>query len=207
MKRRIATLSLALPAVFMAGSILGPTQGPKVDLSTVVGVVDIDRVSKNYAKAKQMHEALKQDVAAFQAAAEQRKQEIQALEIEMSGYDQFSEKWAQTKERLEGALAAAKGRAEAENARFTFRQIRQVDEVYQDVQKAVSALAEKAGLQIVLRVHGSPDVREANLEKKMVRWEQWNVLYHTKQVDLTEKVILFLKTAPFAQASATNGNK
>ena len=75
------------------------------------------------------------------------------------------------------------------------------EEVYHDIDRAISKLAEKRGLQLVLRVNGAvPDT--APLDARVGMWRAKSTFYHHDKLDLTEDVIKLLKSPEFAGGDA-----
>lgn len=196
MKRTTISLSLGFPAAFLVGSLAGlPVQGPaRSDLSKAVAVVDLQRVLESYPNAGAELEALREQATRVQARLQSMEERNKQLQMEVEGYERGSKEWTEAVSVFEGAKATFETLAKREQQRLDYEKARIEEQAIRAVRAAVSELATKKGLQLVLRLSVVPD--EAPLAERLTRHELVTVLHHDRALDMTDDVIEFLKAAP-----------
>lgn len=202
MQRNIASVALGLPVAFVLGSLAYSTplpstsQEPGSDVSRVVAVVDVSKVRQGYPRAKAFDEAWKAEQAGVDRILQQGAQELEKLKLELNGWDPFTKEWIVARQRLSGTEAGLKVLRDTEEQRLVIDRFKNHEEIYHDIDRAITKLAEKRNLQLVMRVTSKiPDT--APLDSRVDMWRAKTVFYHHDRLDLTEDVIKYLKSPEF----------
>ena len=128
-------------------------------------------------------------------------QELEKLKLELSGWDPFTREWVDARQRVSATEAGLKALRDTEEQRLVIERYRNHEDVYNDIHLAISKLAKKRNLQLVLRVNPAvPDT--APLDARVEMWRSKSAFYHHDKLDLTEDVIKFLKSPEFAGGDA-----
>jgi Skp family chaperone for outer membrane proteins len=209
MKRKTASVLLGLPVAFLLGSLVRPDAvrpvagHPPLDLSPVVAVVDVRRVSKAYPRARKLNEAAKAEEDQVQLALRKAQEEIDKLALELRGWEPFTPQWIAAREKAASAKAALESRGEMEQRRLLLERFRNRELIYADIDRAVQELAKKQKLQLVLKM--LPESNDDPLDQRVGTWPARAIFYYDEKLDLTEDVIKSLQSPAFAGGGAANG--
>lgn len=192
LKLRALSWSLGLPLVFVAGSFAPLRQGPAApDLSTVLGIVDMDRVARAHPKSAIYLKEIKDEETRLKAKLEEQKSNLQALSNKVQTYEEGTSDWIEADATCAGEVARVERWAKRQQTILERMRVERLGEISDSINAQVEKLALQRGLQIVLHVRHP----EANVPvgQKLEVQQLNDVIYHLPKLDLTEDVIKLLK--------------
>ena len=180
---------LGLFATQMAPEVPVAQPPVKADLAGTVGIVDFTKVFENYSGAKKLQEGLKQKLDVWAKEIEAVGKEIQGLELE-----EKDEKDDERRADLRMRIQVLRYTFETKRELFTQREQRGYTEflvtVHQRIEEAIGRVAEKAGLQLVLRRRLDVGKRP---EDAVLAYRQRNVWAAHPNLDVTDAVTKMLE--------------
>jgi Skp family chaperone for outer membrane proteins len=190
-------ISIALAAV-MAMSILTAMLPPAAvaqqnvpGATSDVAVCDIVGVFYEYDDAVTLGAEIQAEQERLQAEFEDRQEAVIALEQELDELSDVSPQYETAyrnfhRERLE--LIAW---MEYNQAVLYRQQLEQTLGIYQDILRAVAAVAQREGYSLVF-FRGDPNVPVETIEDLLGQMRDRRVLYHDPNIDITQDVLLLL---------------
>jgi Skp family chaperone for outer membrane proteins len=190
MRRLPAAAALALFALMPAAA---PAGGPAQSTATAstpvppsVVVLDVAQVYKGHTRFKQRMEELKRERDAFEKQFIQDKQAVLARGEKLSQYKSGSAEYKEIDARMSRELAELRIKAVSKNGDLLEREGRIYYETYQEIVAAVTLLAERYNLSMVVRYDSeSTDPQDRGSILKAISRD---VVYQ-RNLDLTKLVI------------------
>jgi Skp family chaperone for outer membrane proteins len=206
-------ISALLPVAFVMGSFGFPAatgqdkdKAPPVNLKAVIGVVDFDRLHQNFPEINKKFEDLRQERKKLEAEDKAKAAELQKLDEQRKALEPGTPDRFRADVGFRAALEAAQAFQQQGQEYLQLRLNTLRDHAFVELNKAVTDLAKKRGLQIVLRFRALPDAAQIEYKKVEARLQEHElrtVLYHAEELDLTEELIRIVKAAPPPAAAST----
>lgn len=200
-------------AALAAGGILPGAFGLFVAQPTVVGVVDVDR-------ALEMHPKMPAERERLDALNKGYKERLDALTKQLKQLDSdigLMEPGSDQAEMAVHELKSGKGRLDLMRAlarrEWEAERDKGLVALYQDAERAITAVAKAKGIQIVVRKHAIPTGEDLSKDEdraqrqRLVAYDARSVWFAAEEVDLTGAVIKFLAVpGETKDAGATKGD-
>ncbi len=153
-----------------------------------IGVVDISGVFEKYEKRKDLDQELKDLEKKFQNEINEKRKEIINLDEETQLLDLGSESRRKNEELLERKSVELEGYAKYAERRLLRRYKELFETVYDAVVKEVEAIGIKGGFDLIIKKE-EPELKSGQISDLQFKIGIRTVLYHSKAVDVTSKVI------------------
>ncbi len=180
-----------------APSVSEATAGRNKPAAPLVGVVDLDKAIENYPRWIELQERLK----TMSKQAEDRMKQFQAKLEDARGAVKItnpdSEDGKQAQFQLEMTQQEGKWLYNTLNEKLEAEQQKAMLAVFEDLEKAVPAVAKARGVSIVLRVHQVPEPPagisgQRATTGRLRAFENKQVWFASEEVDLTPDLIKYL---------------
>jgi len=191
--KKLQVIAILIAAVIGAGAIFQNSfaQEKPQPQATKVAVCDVVMVFKNYQKAKDLTEKLKNRLDEIKAESDKRNKAIERIKMDMDQLkagskeydDRLNEMTKLTIER-DAWLTFQDDLAKRENFRLT-------KEMYDEILKIIEHVSKDRGFDLVL-FKESNDLQSRNLDELLQQMARRKVLYSSQTLDLTEEVLIRL---------------
>jgi outer membrane protein len=176
-------------AVLLAAAVWSApaAEGPR---PLKIGVVDIDKVLREYKKSDDLYKKIGEDFAPLEEALKKKSEMIRAEQRKLvdSGRDPESVELFKDRQALELRIAEFRTEEKKLALEAAAAKLRAMNEVWNDLLKAVEKQAKDRGLDLVIKQQlRTGDARNAESFHNNV--SACTVLYHSDQLDLTEEMI------------------
>ncbi len=153
-----------------------------------IGVVDISGVFEKYEQRKDRDQELKDLEKKFQNEINEKRKEMINLDEETQLLDLGSESRRKNEELLERKSVELEGYAKYAERRLLRRYKELFETVYDAVVKEVEAIGIKGGFDLIIKKE-EPELKSGQISDLQFKIGIRTVLYHSKAVDVTSKVI------------------
>jgi Skp family chaperone for outer membrane proteins len=156
--------------------------------SIKIGVVDISGVFEKYEKRKDLDQELKDLEKKFQNEINEKRKEIINLDEETQLLDLGSESRGKNVDLLERKNVELEGYAKFAERQLLRRYKEFFEMIYDTVVKEVEAIGIKEGFDLIIKKE-EPELKSGQISDLQFKIGIRTVLYHSKAVDVTSKVI------------------
>lgn len=156
---------------------------------TKVAVCNIADVLGEYQRAKDLTNDLKQQRDAIQAENKKRIDKAEQLQTQLGGYKVGSEIYNKTLADVERQEISRQVWLQMKQKEMLRMHRRLLEEMYDDIQKAVSEIAREKGIDIVLQNQPADLSSAQGVEQLITLIDRQKVLYNTAEVDITAAVL------------------
>ncbi len=153
-----------------------------------VGVVDISGVFEKYQKRKDLDQELKDLETQFQSEINKKRKDMINLDEETQLLDLGSESRRKNEELLERKNVELEGYAKFAERQLLRRYKEFFETVYDAVVKGVETIGKKEGFDLIIKKE-EPELKSGQISDLQFKIGIRTVLYHSKSVDVTLKVI------------------
>ncbi len=153
-----------------------------------IGVVDISGVFEKYEKRKDLDQELKDLEKKFQNEINEKRKEIINLDEETQLLDLGSESRRKNVDLLERKNVELEGYAKYAERQLLRRYKEFFETIYDTVVKEVEAIGIKEGFDLIIKKE-EPELKSGQISDLQFKIGIRTVLYHSKAVDVTSKVI------------------
>ena len=153
-----------------------------------IGVVDISGVFEKYQKRKDLDQELKDLVKQFQSEINKKRKDMINLDEETQLLDLGSESRRKNEELLERKSVELEGYAKFAERQLLRRYKEFFETVYDAVVKGVETIGKKEGFDLIIKKE-EPELKSGQISDLQFKIGIRTVLYHSKSVDVTSKVI------------------
>ncbi len=153
-----------------------------------IGVVDISGVFEKYEKRKDLDQELKDLEKKFQNEINEKKKEMINLDEETQLLDLGSESRRKNVDLLERKNVELEGYAKFAERQLLRRYKEFFEMTYDTVVKEVEAIGIKEGFDLIIKKE-EPELKSGQISDLQFKIGIRTVLYHSKAVDVTSKVI------------------
>lgn len=153
-----------------------------------IGVVDISRVFEKYERRKDLDQELKDLEKKFQDEINKKKKDIINLDEETQLLDLGSESRRKNEELLERKNVELEGYAKFAERQLLRRYKESFETIYDAVVKGVETIGSKEGFDLIIKKE-EPELKSGQISDLQFKIGIRTVLYHSKAVDVTPKVI------------------
>lgn len=165
-----------------------------VDLTKTVGVVDMVKVSDAYPRREQVKAMIAKREQELNDKLNEVKKKRDTLVLEIKALDRKSEEYAEKEHEIQ--MLDIEG--EALDKRFG-RKMQEISadalsQIYKEILAAVAEIAKQRGLLLVLRSRDAELM--AQMQRKPDPFENRDVLYFDKSLDISDDVIKLMKANP-----------
>ena len=196
-------LSLLLLTSVCTGMVQAQGQAPQTSTGHRIGLVDLGKVVKDYAKFADMQKTMEAEVARIQAELTAKGERLQKLVTEAKRFEPSTPQY----EAAEKAILEARGDIEAFKAAAQRKAARQesemLREVYTDITKAVGLYAEYRKLDFVMK-YNSQKAANSMTPQETFNLMQNTFLYSSNGNDITGPIVKYLNDE-FAKKSRPAG--
>ncbi len=158
-----------------------------------IGVVDISGVFEKYEKRKDLDQELKDLEKQFQNEINKKRKDIINLDEETQLLDLGSESRRKNEELLERRNVELEGYAKFAERKLLRRYKDFFENIYDTVVKEVEAIGIREGFDLIIKKE-EPELKSGQISDLQFKIGIRTVLYHSKAVDVTSKVIESLNT-------------
>lgn len=174
---------------FLTGIFLFETVLSKAEADDFkVGVVDISGVFEKYEKRKDCDQELKDIEKELQNEINKKRKEIINLDEETQLLDLGSESRRKNEEVLERKNVELEGYAKFAEKQLLRRYKEYFETIYDTIVKEVEAIGEKEKFDLIIKKE-EPELKSGQISDLQFKIGIRTVLYHSKAVDITSKVI------------------
>jgi len=153
-----------------------------------IGVVDISGVFEKYQKRKDLDQELKDLEKQFQSEINKKRKDMINLDEETQLLDLGSESRRKNEELLERKNVELEGYAKFAERQLLRRYKEFFETVYDAVVKGVETIGKKEGFDLIIKKE-EPELKSGQISDLQFKIGIRTVLYHSKSVDVTSKVI------------------
>jgi Skp family chaperone for outer membrane proteins len=153
-----------------------------------IGVVDISGVFEKYEKRKDLDQELKDLEKKFQDEINKKRKDMINLDEETQLLDLGSESRRKNEELLERKNVELEGYAKFAERQLLRRYKESFETIYGAVIKGVEAIGAKEGFDLIIKKE-EPDLKSGQISDLQFKIGIRTVLYHSKAVDVTSRVI------------------
>ncbi|MEE9605496.1 MAG: OmpH family outer membrane protein [Candidatus Scalindua sp.] len=153
-----------------------------------IGVVDISGVFEKYQKRKDLDQELKDLEAQLQNEINKKRKDMINLDEETQLLDLGSESRRKNEELLERKSVELDGYAKFAERQLLRRYKEFFETVYDAVVKGVETIGKKEGFDLIIKKE-EPELKSGQISDLQFKIGIRTVLYHSKSVDVTSKVI------------------
>jgi Skp family chaperone for outer membrane proteins len=153
-----------------------------------IGVVDISGVFEKYQKRKDLDQELKDLETQFQNEINKKRKDMINLDEETQLLDLGSESRRKNEELLERKNVELEGYAKFAERQLLRRYKEFFETVYDAVVKGVEIIGKKEGFDLIIKKE-EPELKSGQISDLQFKIGIRTVLYHSKSVDVTSKVI------------------
>ncbi len=153
-----------------------------------IGVVDISGVFEKYQKRKDLDQELKDLETQFQSEINKKRKDMINLDEETQLLDLGSESRRKNEELLERKNVELEGYAKFAERQLLRRYKEFFETVYDAVVKGVETIGKKEGFDLIIKKE-EPELKSGQISDLQFKIGIRTVLYHSKSVDVTSKVI------------------
>jgi len=153
-----------------------------------IGVVDISGVFEKYQKRKDLDQELKDLEKQFQSEINKKRKDMINLDEETQLLDLGSESRRKNEELLERKNVELEGYAKFAERQLLRRYKEFFETVYDTVVKGVETIGKKEGFDLIIKKE-EPELKSGQISDLQFKIGIRTVLYHSKSVDVTLKVI------------------
>ncbi len=153
-----------------------------------IGVVDISGVFEKYQKRKDLDQELKDLEKQFQSEINKKRKDMINLDEETQLLDLGSESRRKNEELLERKNVELEGYAKFAERQLLRRYKEFFETVYDAVVKGVETIGKKEGFDLIIKKE-EPELKSGQISDLQFKIGIRTVLYHSKSVDITSKVI------------------
>ncbi len=153
-----------------------------------IGVVDISGVFEKYQKRKDLDQELKDLEAKLQNEINKKRKDMINLDEETQLLDLGSESRRKNEELLERKSVELDGYAKFAERQLLRRYKEFFETVYDAVVKGVETIGKKEGFDLIIKKE-EPELKSGQISDLQFKIGIRTVLYHSKSVDVTSKVI------------------
>ena len=153
-----------------------------------IGVVDISGVFEKYQKRKDLDQELKDLEAQLQNEINKKRKDMINLDEETQLLDLGSESRRKNEELLERKNVELEGYAKFAERQLLRRYKEFFETVYDAVVKGVETIGKKEGFDLIIKKE-EPELKSGQISDLQFKIGIRTVLYHSKSVDVTSKVI------------------
>ena len=153
-----------------------------------IGVVDISGVFEKYQKRKDLDQELKDLEKQFQSEINKKRKDMINLDEETQLLDLGSESRRKNEELLERKNVELEGYAKFAERQLLRRYKEFFETVYDAVVKGVETIGKKEGFDLIIKKE-EPELKSGQISDLQFKIGIRTVLYHSKSVDVTLKVI------------------
>ncbi|MHC4294541.1 MAG: OmpH/Skp family outer membrane protein [Planctomycetota bacterium] len=186
---------LLVIAVSLGGAVLFSAKlarsAPGMGTPTRVGVCDVVQVLQNYDRAKDLTAKLNEKRETLEAENKTRVKVLEATELELEALLAGSEEYERRFSELQRQVIEHKTWAQFEEGQMRRKHHRLTKEMYEDILKMVSEVAQQNGYHIVL-YHINQELQSEDTTQLLQQIERQKVLYADNSVNLTDTVLLRL---------------
>jgi Skp family chaperone for outer membrane proteins len=191
MNTKTLSFSLGVPMAFLLGWAVPLAQGPAgLDLTKLMGIVDMDKARRAYPKAREYQEELRREAAELDARLKKEQEALNELQMNLQKYDRLTKEWIEGDAKINGEKARLERWAKLENARLAENRFRRLVEISETISAAVKKLAEERGVQMVVHLRTPPE--DADAGQRLEVHQLNDVIYYAAALDLTDDVIKIL---------------
>ncbi len=153
-----------------------------------IGVVDISGVFEKYQKRRDLDQELKDLEKQFQSEINKKRKDMINLDEETQLLDLGSESRRKNEELLERKSVELEGYAKFAERQLLRRYKEFFETVYDSVVKGVETIGKKEGFDLIIKKE-EPELKSGQISDLQFKIGIRTVLYHSKSVDVTLKVI------------------
>ncbi len=153
-----------------------------------IGVVDISGVFEKYQKRKDLDQELKDLEKQLQSEINKKRKDMINLDEETQLLDLGSESRRKNEELLERKNVELEGYAKFAERQLLRRYKEFFETVYDAVVKGVETIGKKEGFDLIIKKE-EPELKSGQISDLQFKIGIRTVLYHSKSVDITSKVI------------------
>ena len=153
-----------------------------------IGVVDISGVFEKYQKRKDLDQELKDLEKQLQSEINKKRKDMINLDEETQLLDLGSESRRKNEELLERKNVELEGYAKFAERQLLRRYKEFFETVYDTVVKGVETIGKKEGFDLIIKKE-EPELKSGQISDLQFKIGIRTVLYHSKSVDVTLKVI------------------
>jgi len=153
-----------------------------------IGVVDISGVFEKYQKREDLDQELKDLEAQLQNEINKKRKDMINLDEETQLLDLGSESRRKNEELLERKNVELEGYAKFAERQLLRRYKEFFETVYDAVVKGVETIGKKEGFDLIIKKE-EPELKSGQISDLQFKIGIRTVLYHSKSVDVTSKVI------------------
>lgn len=191
-------LALAVPAQEAVSAGLkkqpvGNLQGP------VVGVIDVSKVIDQYPRHIKLRAELDARFDQYQDQLQQQVQQLETLRVTVQGMGANVPERAEAEHQYKIALQTQDFRRKYFNDLLAAEELRMMLEVYEDLDFAVSKVAKKVGVSMVVIKRDIPrspvaiaEMSEREVQARVNAFQSRTVWYASKELEITGDVIKYL---------------
>ena len=201
MKRYLASIAIAAVLVSATASAQAPATRPVAAVPTAgpathVAVIDVGYIFKNHARFKAAMDKMKDEVMQAENGLKAERDRINGLMEQLKGFNVGTPEYR----KLEAEVAKAQGdfnvNAQLAKKDFMEREAKVYQQVYTEIERAVSQFAREHAIAIVHRFDGDPvDTADRN---RILGNITKAIVYYDPLVDITPDVLKMLNAAPVA---------
>lgn len=174
---------------FLLGfAVLQSIQVDAVAKELKIGVVDISGVFDKFQKRKDLDQGLKDMEKKFQNEINKKRKDIINLDEETQLLDMGSESRRKNEEMLERKNVELEGFAKFAERRLLRRYKEFFENIYEEVVKEVEAIGKEENYSLIVKKE-EPDLNSGQISDLQFKIGIRTVLYHSKAVNITQKVI------------------
>ena len=198
-------LILALCATSFAALRARSGERPKAP-ATAIAVIDWLNMTDKLDAWTTVRVELKDKEEAYKKASDEKRAQITAKGDELKILPKEGPAFDQANQEIQSQIAQFKTWSKLEEERLVKMELREQLTLYQKINDAVKAIAERDGWDIVLwNDSGSKDIDFAHLEESAQLISTRHIFYAADAVDITETVIQYMNNND-AAVSAEDGN-
>jgi Skp family chaperone for outer membrane proteins len=193
MKSFEPTLSLGLPALLCLGAgALWPNLAPRPADAVKVGVVDLDRVLKNYPGAVPRQKEFAEMRDTYNRQLEEMRRNVEALQSAAAILNEGTEEHQKATLEYEIARLRYDETVKILMSRIQRRLTEDKIELYDEIRRGIIAFGQAQKLDLVLRIRETST--EAGTAATIDANGARDVMYHDPAIDQTDAIGLFLKS-------------
>lgn len=160
-------------------SLLGHQRGPKI------GVVDMEKVTKNYWKYRQLKAGLEKDKKKIQSELTEMKKELQKLMLELRDLNPKSRLYKNKKKRAYLLQARFKRKLTGAKKGFQEKAQKATRKILDETSKIVVSYGRRHGYDFIFRMSPQDSLNVTPSHLKMLD----SLLYHHRRYDITDKIV------------------
>lgn len=155
-----------------------------------VAVCNIANVLGDYQRAKDLSNELKEQRDVIEAENKKRIKKAEELQTQLEGYKNGSPKYDETLQAAQRHEIDRRVWLQMKQQEMLRTHRRLLEEMYNDIHKAVADVAREKGFDIVIQSQPTELQAAKEIEHLVTQIDRQKVLYNTPGVDITEAVLL-----------------